>query len=182
MAKYVSKILVPSEEIQQMVQRLGKEITEEYKGKKLLLIGVLKGAFVFMSDLVRAIDIPLQVDFMAVSSYGSGMETSGVVKILKDCDIDISGKHVIVVEDIIDSGLTMTKLMEMLSTRNPASIALCSAFDKPSRRRIDVPIRFRGIEIPDEFIVGYGLDYDGFYRNLPDVCVLAEDEEKEDWA
>lgn len=171
---YRQDTLIRSEEIQEMVQRLGKQITKDYEGKELLLIGALKGAFVFMADLVRAIELPLQVDFMAVSSYGSATKSTGVVKILKDCDTNIEGKHVIVVEDIIDTGLTMNKLLALLQTRNPASLALCSAFDKPSRRQVEVPLQYRGIEVPDQFIVGYGLDFDGKYRNLPEVCVLTE--------
>lgn len=175
MAKYVERILIPSEEIQEMVVRLGRQITEDYRGRKLLVIGILRGAFVFLSDLVRAIDVPLEVDFMAVSSYGAGTESTGVVKILKDCDVEITGKDVLIVEDIVDTGLTMSKLIELLQTRNPNSIALCAAFDKPARRKVDVPLKYRGIQIPDEFIVGYGLDCQDFYRNLPDVCVVADD-------
>ena len=175
MSKVVKRILIPKAEIDSMCCRLGEQITHDYKGKEIILIGVLKGAFVFMADLARYIDVPCRIDFMSVSSYGSGTRTSGVVRITKDLDSDISGKHIIVVEDIVDTGLTLKHLRELLSTRNPASIALCTAFDKPDRRKVDLEVEYTGLQIPDEFIVGYGLDFDGKYRNLPDVCVLGDD-------
>ncbi len=128
-----------------------------------------------MADLVREIRLPLAVDFMSVSSYGNGTSTSGVVRILRDLDTDITGKHIIIVEDIIDSGLTLNHLKELLQTRNPASIAICAAFDKPDRRQVNVRVDYRGLEIPDEFVVGYGLDFDGSYRHLADVCILGDD-------
>lgn len=174
MEKRIAKVLIEEQEIKKMVARLGAQITQDYAGKELVLIGILKGGFTFLADLARAVDLPLQIDFMAVSSYGLETKTSGVVKITRDADLNISGKHVIVVEDIIDTGLTLNKLMEILSTRNPASLAICAAFDKPSRRKIDLKTKYIGIEVPDEFIVGYGLDYANYYRNLPNICVLED--------
>lgn len=175
MAKVIRQVLISRDEIANMVARVGQEITADYAGKKILMICVLKGAFIFMSDLVRSIDLPVEVDFMSVSSYGGNTSTSGVVRILRDLDTDITGKHVIIVEDIIDTGLTLQHLKELLATRNPASIAICTAFDKPDRRKVDVTVNYRGMTIPDEFVVGYGLDYAGDYRHLADVCVLGED-------
>ncbi len=174
MGKYIKDVLISRDELQAMCQRLGEQISKDYAGQEIILIGVLKGAYVFLADLSRYITVPVRIDFMSMSSYGSGTRSSGIVKILKDVDQDITGKHVVIVEDIIDSGLTLNKLMELLSTRNPASIALCTAFDKPSRRQIDIEVKYRGLEIPNEFIVGYGLDFNGDYRNLPDVCILAD--------
>ncbi len=179
MAKYVKEIMISRREIDQMCQRLGASISQDYEGKEVTLIGVLKGAYVFMADLARYITVPVRIDFMSVSSYGSGTRTSGVVRITKDLDADISNKHVIVVEDIVDSGLTLKHLRQLLGTRNPASIALCTAFDKPARRRVDVDVEYVGMQISDEFIVGYGLDYDGKFRNLPDVCVIGDDSKEE---
>lgn len=175
MAKIIRQVLVSKNEIANMVARIGQEITTDYAGKRIFMICVLKGAFIFMSDLVRSIDLPVEVDFMSVSSYGGNTSTSGVVRILRDLDTDITGKHVIIVEDIIDTGLTLQYLKELLATRNPASIAICTAFDKPDRRKVDVTVNYRGMTIPDEFVVGYGLDYAGDYRHLSDVCVLGED-------
>ena len=172
--EYLGLILVPREDIQKMVRELGARITEDYKGKKLMLIGVLKGGFVFMADLAREIGIPFEMDFIAVSSYGSSTKTSGVVRLLKDIDAPINDKHVIIVEDIIDTGLTLTYLKEMFSSRNPLSLKICSAFDKPSRRKVELKAEYSGIEIPDEYVVGYGLDYDGILRNLHDLYVLDE--------
>ncbi len=179
MAKYVKDILIPREELDAMCRRLGEQISRDYAGEEIILVGVLKGAYVFMADLARYITVPVRVDFMAMSSYGSQTRTSGVVKILKDVDQDISGSHVLVVEDIIDSGLTLKKLVELLSTRNPASIALCTAFDKPFRRKVEIEVKYKGMEVPNEFIVGYGLDFNGEYRNLPDVCVLGDTNKEE---
>ena len=175
MSKTIKRVLISRAEIDQMCRRLGEQITHDYAGKEIILIGVLKGAFIFMSDLARTIGVPCRIDFMSVSSYGSGTRTSGVVRITKDLDTDITGKHIIVVEDIVDTGLTLRHLRELLSTRNPASIALCTAFDKPDRRKVEIEVEYTGMQIPDEFIVGYGLDFDGKYRNLPDVSVLGED-------
>ncbi|MDD2392921.1 MAG: hypoxanthine phosphoribosyltransferase [Eubacteriales bacterium] len=171
----IDKVLITRQEIEDMVTRLGAEITNDNKGRKVLLVCVLKGAFIFLADLVRHIDLPLEVDFMSVSSYGNNTDTSGVVRILRDLDTDITGKHVIIVEDIIDSGLTLRHLKELLSTRNPASISICTAFDKPDRRKAEVKVDYRGMIIPDEFVVGYGLDFAGDYRHLPDVCILSDD-------
>ncbi len=179
MAKYIKDILVTRDEIAKMCQNIGRRISEDYAGRDVLLVGVLKGAFVFMADLVRELTIPVCVDFMSVSSYGSNTESTGVVRIVKDLDTDISGKNIIVVEDIIDSGLTLKHLKALLETRDPASIALCSAFDKPDRRQVDLKVDYIGMQIPDEFIVGYGLDYDGRYRNLPEVAILGEDNKEE---
>jgi hypoxanthine phosphoribosyltransferase len=175
MAKYVKEVLVSREEIARMCRRLGEQITADYAGREVILIGVLKGAYVFMADLARYLDIPCRIDFISVSSYGSGTRTSGIVRITKDLDSDITGKHIIVVEDIVDSGLTLNHLRQLLGTRNPASIALCTAFDKPERRRVEIAVDYVGMVIPDEFVVGYGLDYDGKYRNLPDVSILGDD-------
>jgi hypoxanthine phosphoribosyltransferase len=175
MTKSIKRVLIPREEIDGMCRRLGRQISHDYRGREIILIGVLKGAFIFMADLVRNIDVPCRIDFMSVSSYGSGTRTSGIVRITKDLDTDITGKHIIVVEDIVDTGLTLKHLRELLSTRNPASIALCTAFDKPDRRKVDIEVEYIGLKIPDEFIVGYGLDYDGKYRNLRDVSVLGDD-------
>lgn len=175
MAKYVKDILIPRDEIARMCQRLGEQISRDYADREVILVGVLKGAYVFMADLARYLTIPVRIDFISVSSYGSGTRTSGVVRITKDLDTDITSKHVIVVEDIVDSGLTLKHLRQLLGTRNPASIALCTAFDKPERRRVEIDVEYVGMQIPDEFIVGYGLDFDGKYRNLPDVSILGDD-------
>ncbi len=172
--KIVSNVMITKEEIAEMVERLGAEITRDYQGEEVLLICVLRGAFIFTADLIRAIDLPCSVDFMAVSSYGTSTESSGFVKIVKDIEINIENKNVIIVEDIIDSGLTLKKLTDLLSTRNPKNIALCTAFDKPSRRKVNIDVKYCGMQIPDEFVVGYGLDYSEIYRNLPDLNILAD--------
>lgn len=175
MSKYVKEILIPRDEIARMCRRLGEQISADYADREVILIGVLKGAYVFMADLARQLSVPCRIDFMSVSSYGSGTRTSGVVRITKDLDSDITGKHIIVVEDIVDTGLTLRHLRQLLGTRNPASIAICTAFDKPERRKVDVQVEYVGMKIPDEFIVGYGLDFDGKFRNLPDVSILGDD-------
>ena len=167
----INKVLVPREEIASFVERLGKQITADYQGEEIVVIGILKGATVFLADLIRKIDCPIILDFMQVSSYFNGTESSGNVRIRKDLD-HISDKHVLIVEDIIDSGITMQSLTRVLLARNPKSIKVCAAFDKPSRRKVDYTADYIGLEVPDEFIVGYGLDYAGKYRHLPDVCVL----------
>ncbi len=172
--KKVDHRLVSREEIEAFVARLGKQISEDYKGKELYLICVLKGSFMFLADLIRHIDLPCEIDFMSVSSY-AGEKSTGIVKINKDLDKNISGRHVLIIEDIVDTGITLDHLMNLLSTRNPASLRIVTAFDKPSRRQIDIDVHYIGMEIPNEFIVGYGLDLDGYYRNLPDVEVLAAD-------
>ncbi len=171
----VKEVLISREEIQSVVTRLAQQITRDYQGKEIVIVGVLKGSFIFMADLVRQIPLPVVIDFMSVSSYYGGTKSSGVVKIIKDLDVDIEGKHVLIVEDIVDSGLTLANLKEMLMTRNPASLRVCAAFDKPDRRKVDIAAEYTGMKIPDAFIIGYGLDYDGVYRNLPDVCVLSVD-------
>ncbi len=167
--------MISREEIAEAVERLGRQISEDYKGKELVVIGILKGASVFLADLIRKIDCPLIMDFMQVSSYYTGTVSSGNVRIRKDLDYDIADKDVLIVEDIIDSGVTMQCLRRELFARNPKSIKVVAAFDKPSRRKVDFTADYIGIEVPDEFIVGYGLDYAGKYRNLPDVCVIEVD-------
>jgi hypoxanthine phosphoribosyltransferase len=152
-----------------MVKRLADCIAKDYCGKELVLIGVLKGGFVFLADLIREISIPCELDFISVSSYGHSTISSGIVRLIKDIDIDIKNKHVLFVEDIVDTGLTLNHLKELFQTREPQSIKICTAFDKPSRRKVDIRPEYRGIEIPDKFIVGYGLDYKEKYRNLADV-------------
>lgn len=175
MAKYVKEVLIRQREIEVMCKRLGDQISSDYADREVILIGVLKGAYVFMADLARNLKIPCRIDFISVSSYGSGTRSSGVVRITKDLDSDITGKHIIIVEDIVDSGLTLNHLRQLLGTRKPASIAVCTAFDKPDRRKVNVKVEYVGMQIPDEFIVGYGLDFDGKYRNLPDVSILGDD-------
>ena len=151
------------------------EISRDYAGRDLLLVGVLKGAVFFMADLMRELTIPCEIDFMAISSYGAGTDSSGVVRILKDLDLNISGRNVLVVEDIIDSGLTLSYLVRSLTARKPASVDVCALLTKPERREVDVPVRYIGFEIPNEFVIGYGLDYAERYRNLPHVAVLHPD-------
>ncbi len=169
----IERVLITGEQIKKKIKQLGKKISNDYKDSdNLLLVGVLKGAVLFMSDLIRYIDIPLQIDFMAVSSYGSSTESSGVVRILKDLDETVEGKDVLVVEDIIDSGLTLDYMCNILSSRKPASLKICALLDKPSRRKVDLEVDYLGFEIPDYFVVGYGLDYAGKYRNLPYICIL----------
>ena len=168
----IEYVLYSEEKLNSVVSALGKQISEDYKGRNLLLVSILKGSVVFMTDLMRSITIPCQIDFMAVSSYGSGVKSSGTVRILKDLDRDISGFDVLIVEDILDSGMTLSYLMELLYARNPNSIRICTLFDKPERRAVDIYADYKGLEVPDEFIVGYGLDYDEKYRNIPDIGVL----------
>ncbi|HHU12261.1 MAG TPA: hypoxanthine phosphoribosyltransferase [Clostridiaceae bacterium] len=179
MSKRIDKVLIEQPEVEAFVKRIAADINRDYAGKKVMLICVLKGAFIFLADLVRELEIECEVDFMAVSSY-EGEHSTGVVRILKDLDSDISGKHVIIVEDIVDTGLTLDHLTSLLWTRNPASIKVCTAFDKPSRRKIDCTVDYIGRSIPDEFIVGYGLDYNQYFRNIPFVAVLADDAEETD--
>lgn len=163
----VEKVLLSEEEIQDICKRLGEQITRDYKGKKLLVVSVLKGSFIFMADLVRNIDLPLTVDFMAVSSYGKGTATSGNVKIIKDLDVNLSGYDILVVEDILDSGVTLSHLKKLLETREPNSFKICTFLDKPSRRVAkEIKADYVGAEVPDAFVVGYGLDYNEKYRNI----------------
>ena len=175
MMKDIEEVLVPREKIREMVKRLGKRISEDYEGEELVLVGVLKGGFIFLADLMREITIPVDMDFIAVSSYGAATKSSGVVRIIKDIDLDIVGKHVLIVEDLVDTGLTLRHLKDLFNTRGPKSVKICTAFDKPSRRKVEIEVEYNGIEVPDKFIVGYGLDYAGKYRNLPDVCTLKEE-------
>ena len=168
----IDEILIPEEALRGRIRELGRTISKDYEGKEPLLVGILTGAVLFMSDLLREITIPCQLDFMATSSYAEGTTSSGIVRILKDLDQSIEGRHVIVVDDIIDTGLTMDYLLETLKTRYPASLKVCALLDKLPRRIRHVPIDYRGFEIPDKFVVGYGLDYAGRYRNLRFICVL----------
>lgn len=172
MKEDILKVLVSEEEIKQKVARIGQKISEDYKDKNLLMVSVLKGSVVFMADLMRSIDIFARIDFMSVSSYGSGMKTSGVVKIIKDLDIDLDGYDLLLVEDILDSGKTLYYLKEILTQRNPASIKIATLLNKPARREADIHPDYVCFEVPDEFVVGYGLDYAEKYRNLPYIGVL----------
>jgi hypoxanthine phosphoribosyltransferase len=171
----VGEVLIDADALAARVAELGDEVTEFYAGRDLLLVGVLKGAAFFMADLMRHITIPCEVDFMAITSYGASTDSSGVVRILKDLDINIEGRHVLVVEDIVDSGLTLSYLIRNLESREPASLEVCALMTKPARREIDVPVRWVGFEIPNKFVIGYGLDFAERYRNLPYVGVLSED-------
>jgi hypoxanthine phosphoribosyltransferase len=168
----VTEILIDRDVLQRRIQGLGEEISADYAGRDLLLIGVLKGAVFFMADLMRNLTIPCEIDFMAISSYGDSTDSSGVVRILKDLDINIEGRDVLIVEDIIDSGLTLSYLMRNLEAREPASLEICALLTKPDRREADVPVRYIGFEIPNRFVIGYGLDFAERYRNLPYVGVL----------
>ena len=169
----VGEILVQPDELAHRVRELAQEISRDYAGRDLLLIGVLKGAVFFLSDLMRHLEVECEVDFMAVSSYGSSTDSSGIVRILKDLDAPIEGRHVLLVEDIVDSGLTLSYLFRMLRGRNPATLEVCALLTKPERREVDLPIRYVGFEIPNRFAIGYGLDHAERFRNLPYVAVLA---------
>jgi hypoxanthine phosphoribosyltransferase len=168
----VGEILIDAETLQGRIHELGEEITADYAGREVLLVGVLKGAVFFMADLMRSIGVSCEIDFMAISSYGASTDSSGVVRILKDLDINIEGRHVLVIEDIIDSGLTLSYLIRNLESREPASLEVCALLTKPERREIDVDVRYTGFEIPNKFVIGYGLDFAERYRNLPYVGVL----------
>ena len=168
----IEQVFYSEEQLAQAVKRIGAEISRDYEGKDLLLVGILKGSVVFMTDLMRALSIPCAIDFMVVSSYGSGTKTSGVVQIVKDLGQSIENRHVILVEDILDSGMTLSYVTKVLNTRNPASIRVCTLLDKPARRKADIYADYKGYDVPDEFIVGYGLDYAEKYRNLPYIGVL----------
>jgi len=168
----VTETLIDRDRLQRRVAELGEEVSADYAGRDLLLVGVLKGAVFFMADLMRHLTIPCEIDFMAISSYGDSTDSSGVVRILKDLDINIEGRDVLVVEDIIDSGLTLSYLMRNLEAREPASLEICALLTKPERREIDVSVRYVGFEIPNRFVIGYGLDFAERYRNLPYVGVL----------
>src|SRR5581483_4216647 len=171
----VGEILITADELQARIRELGREITADYSGREVLLVGVLKGAVFFMADLMRHLKVPCEIDFMAISSYGASTDSSGVVRILKDLDINIEGRHVLVVEDIIDSGLTLSYLVRNLESREPASLEICTLLTKTARREIDVDVRWIGFEIPNKFVIGYGLDFAERYRNLPYVGVLHDD-------
>lgn len=172
MTNDISEILISEEEIKNTVARLGEEISRDYEGKDLILISVLKGSVIFMADLMRAVKIPCKIDFMAVSSYGSGTKTSGEVKIIKDLTESIEGADIVIVEDILDSGVTLSYLKKLLLARNPASIRICTLLDKPERRKADITADYVGTTVPDSFAVGYGLDYAEKYRNLPFIGIL----------
>jgi hypoxanthine phosphoribosyltransferase len=172
MHDHLCKILYSEEQLQTKVRELGAQITADYENKDLVVVGILKGAVVFLSDLIKEIKLPLELDFMVISSYGKSTHASGVVRILKDLDKNIAGKDVLIVEDIVDTGLTLSYLKDNLHTRGPASLKICTLLDKPSRRKVILNPDYRGYSIPDEFVVGYGLDYGERYRNLPYVGVL----------
>jgi hypoxanthine phosphoribosyltransferase len=171
----VDEVLIAESDLRERVAALGSEISADYEGRDLLLVGVLKGAVFFMADLMRQLTVPCEIDFMAISSYGAATDSSGVVRILKDLDINIAGRDVLVVEDIIDSGLTLSYLMRNLRARQPASLEICALLTKSGRREIEVPVRYVGFEIPNRFVIGYGLDFAERYRNLPYIGVLHPD-------
>ena len=171
----VKEVLIPSSEIQEKVGEMGERVTEDYRGERPLLVGILRGAVVVLGDLMRNIDLPCEIDFMDISSYGTGTSSSGVVRILKDLEEDITGRHVLVVEDIIDTGLTLSYLLRSLQARKPASLEICALLTKPSRRRVELSVKYLGFEVPDEFVVGYGIDYAGYYRNLRDIRALSSE-------
>ena len=172
MKEDVLRVLLSEDEIREKVRELGGKITADYKNSNLMLVTVLKGAVVFLTDLMRQIDVPAEIDFMVVSSYGSGVKSSGVVKIVKDLDVPLAGKDILIVEDILDSGLTLSYIKELLESRGPRSIRIATLLDKPSRRKVDLQADYIGFSVPDEFVIGYGLDYDEKYRNLPYIGIL----------
>lgn len=169
----IESVLIPAEDIDAKVAELAARVSADYAGREVLLVGVLKGALLILADLMRHLEIPVSIDFMAVSSYGAATSSSGVVRILKDLDADIEGQHVIIVEDIVDSGLTLDYLVKNLRSRKPASLEVLTLLTKPSRREVDLPVKYVGFEVPDVFVVGYGLDYAERYRNLPCVATLS---------
>ena len=168
----ILRVLIAKEALSQKVQEIGAQISKDYEGKNLMMVSVLKGSVVFMADLMRAVTVPAEIDFMSVSSYGTGAKTSGVVKIIKDLDIELAGRDLLIVEDILDSGLTLSYIKKILMERGPRSIKICTLLDKPERRKADVFADYSGFEVPDEFVVGYGLDFAEKYRNLPYIGVL----------
>jgi hypoxanthine phosphoribosyltransferase len=178
----IGEILVQRDDLAHRVRQLGEEISRDYQGRDLFLVGVLKGAVFFLSDLMRYLEVPCEVDFMAVSSYGSSTDSSGIVRILKDLDAPIQGREVLIVEDIVDSGLTLSYLLRTLKAREPASLEVCALLTKPERRKVDLPIRYVGFEIPNRFVIGYGLDHAERFRNLPFVAVLQEAEKGQESA
>ncbi|PRX63872.1 hypoxanthine phosphoribosyltransferase [Nonomuraea fuscirosea] len=173
MGNDLEKVLIPEDELQAKIKELAGRIDEDYAGQDVLLVGVLKGAVMVMADLARALHVPVQMDWMAVSSYGAGTRSSGVVRVLKDLDTDILNRHVLIVEDIIDSGLTLHWLLENLKSRNPASLEICAALRKPDAVKVTIEVKYVGFDIPNEFVIGYGLDYAERYRNLPFIGTLA---------
>ncbi len=173
---YQLKVLITREEIKNTVAKLANEIKEDYRGKHPLLIGVLKGSFVFMADLIRQLDLPVEIDFIRLYSYGADMKSSGKVKVVQRLKTPVKGRDVLVIEDIVDTGLTLSFLLNYLRRKKPASLKVCALTDKPSRRKAPVPIEYLGFTLPDKFIVGYGLDLDQKFRNLPDICVFEDDE------
>lgn len=173
MGKDLAKVLISEEELQAKIKELAERIDADYAGRDLLLVGVLKGAVMVMADIARALRLPVEMDWMAVSSYGAGTRSSGVVRVLKDLDTDIAGRHVLVVEDIIDSGLTLSWLLQNLESRNPASVEVCALLRKPEAVKVPIKVRYVGFDIPNEFVIGYGLDYAERYRNLPFIGTLA---------
>ncbi|MBB6716794.1 hypoxanthine phosphoribosyltransferase [Clostridium gasigenes] len=175
MNRDIKEVLFTEEKIMETIKEIAKRISEDYKGKNLLVVGVLKGSVIFASDLIKNITIPCEIDFMAVSSYGSSSETSGVVRILKDLDHSIEGKDLLIVEDIVDSGVTLSYLLEYLKTRKANSVEIAALLTKPSRRKVELEVKYSGLEVPDEFLVGYGLDFAEKYRNLPYVGILKEE-------
>lgn len=172
MRNAIERVLFNEEQIRERIKELGAQISKDYAGKDLLIIGILRGVAIFIGDISRSIDIPLEIDFMAISSYGASTRSSGVVRILKDLDSSITGRHVLIVEDIVDTGLTLSYLLRMLQERRPASVEICALLDKPARRLVDVQAKYLGFTIPDHFVVGYGLDYGQKFRNLPFVGIL----------
>jgi hypoxanthine phosphoribosyltransferase len=178
MRSAVGEVIVTPDELQRRVTELADEITHDYAGRELFMMGVLKGAVFFVADLIRQLDLPCELDFMAVSSYGSLTDSSGVVRILKDLDAPIEGRDVLIVEDVVDSGLTLGYLLRSLKSRNPRSLEVCALLVKPHQRRVELPIRYVGFEIPNRFVVGYGLDLDQRYRNLPYVAAVEEEQER----
>ena len=177
----IAEILLTQEQIAERVGELGRQISSDYEGKDLLLVGILKGAFVFLADLIRNISIPVTIDFVAISSYRSSTELGGIVKVVKDLDCDVEGKHVLIVEDIVDTGWTlkMSYLADNLFARKAASVRVCTLLDKPDRRQVELDLDYVGFVIPNKFVVGYGLDFNGLHRNLPFIGVLKEDVQRE---
>lgn len=171
----IKATLVSEQQIKERIAELGKQITADYKGSRPIVIGILKGAWIYLADLLREVDLDVDVDFMSVSSYGSGTSTSGTITIVKDLSVDVTGRDVLIVEDIVDSGLTLARLKDLMKDRNAKSVEVSTLLSKPSRRQIDVDVKYIGFEIPDEFVIGYGLDFDEKYRTLRDICVLAEE-------
>ena len=171
----IKATLVSEQQIKQRIAELGKQITADYKGRRPIVIGILKGAWIYLADLLREVDLDVDVDFMSVSSYGSGTSTSGTITIVKDLSVDVTGRDVLIVEDIVDSGLTLARLKDLMRDRNAKSVEISTLLSKPSRRKVEVDVKYIGFEIPDEFVIGYGLDFDEKYRTLRDICVLAEE-------